>query len=174
MSAYTGEIMDQPYFKIHTNMSNPKSNFLLNDRCALLRLKIRFKIFYTKLDLFRMKIDGINDQNCSYCVNLNNEPKPESLRHLLLECKSLRIVWKHFRKEINSKWRARFSFLEMLNGQYVNDPRKLKSEYIFLRIINRLTGIRNGDGMDADPKEKLIKTCDDAIRVVEKIIDKKF
>ena len=65
-------------------------------------------------------------------------------------------------------------FLEMINGPCINNPGKLKSEYVFLRIINRLTGIRNGDGMDTDPKEKLIKTCDDAIRVVEKIFHKKL
>ena len=174
MAAYTCEIMDQPYFKNHTKMSNPKSNFQVNDRCSLLRLKIRFKIFYTKLDLYRMKIEGIIDPNCSYCITLNVEPEKESLSHLLMECKNLRIVWKHFRKEINSKWRARYSFLEMLNGPCVNNQGKLKSEYVFLRIINRLTGIRNGEGMETDPKEKLIKTCDDAIRVIEKVFDKKL
>ena len=137
-------------------------------------MKIRFRIFYTKLDLYRMKIEGINDSNCPYCITLNDEPEKESLRHLLLECKSLRITWKHFRKEIHSKWRARFSFLEMLNCPCNNDPGKLKSEYVFLRIINRFTGIRSGDGMDSDLKDMLIKTCDDAIRVVDKIFDKKF
>ena len=174
MAAYTGENMDQPYFKNLKKMSNPRSNFLINDRCSLLRLKIRFKIFYTKLDLYRMKIDEINDPNCLYCITQNDKPEKESLSHLLKDCKNLRILWKHFRKEINSKWRARYSFLEMLNGPCVNNTGKLKSEYVFLRMINRLTGIRSGDGMESDPKEKLIKTCDDAIRVVEKIFDKKL
>ena len=174
MSAYTGEIMDQPYFKNHTKMSNPRNNFLLNDRCSLLRMKIRFKIFYTKLDLYRMKIEEINNPNCSYCITLNDEPEKESLHHLLLECKNLRMVWKHFHKEINSKWKARYSFREMLNGPCLNNPGKLKSEYVFLRIINQLTGIRSGDGMYIDPKEKLIRTCDDTIRVVDKIFDKKL
>ena len=62
----------------------------------------------------------------------------------------------------------------MLNGPSNNEPAKLKSEYTFLRIINRFTGIRSGDGMDTDLKDMLIKTCDDAIRVVEKIYDKKL
>ena len=174
LSTYTGEIMDQPNFKDHMKMSNPKSNFLLNDRCTLLRMKIRFRIFYTKLDLFRMKIGEINDSICSYCITLESSPQNETLRHLLLECKGLSVVWKHFRKEINSKWRARYSFLEMLNGPYDKNPGKLKCEYVFLRMINRFTGIRSKDGMDSDLKEKLIKTCDDAIRVVEKSFDKKL
>ena len=62
----------------------------------------------------------------------------------------------------------------MLNGPCINNPGKLKSEYVFLRIINRFTGIRSGDGMETNLKEKLIKTCDDAIRVVDKIFDKKL
>ena len=75
MEAYTGIEMSQQNFKKHLKMSNPKKNFLLSDRCTLLRLKIRFRIFYTKLDLFRMKIENINNSDCSYCVNLNDEPK---------------------------------------------------------------------------------------------------
>ena len=174
LSAYTGENMNQPNLKEHLRMSNPKNNLLLNDRCTLLRMKIRFRIFYAKLDLHRMKINEINDSDCSYCITLENPPQKESLRHLLHDCKMLQVVWKHFRKEINSKWRVRYTFLEMVNGPLSKDPGKLKSEYVFLRIINRFTGIRAKDGMEVDPKEKLIGTCDDAIRVVEKIFDKKL
>ena len=174
LSTYTNEIMSQPNFENHMKMSNPKGNFLLNDRCALLRMKIRFRIFYTKQDLLRMKIEGINDSICSYCTTHEDQPQNESLRHLLLECKGMGVVWKHFRKEINSKWRMRFSFLEMVNGPYDKNPGKMKCEYVFLRIINRFTGIRNKEGMEFDLREKLIRTCDDAIRVVEKIFDKKL
>ena len=62
----------------------------------------------------------------------------------------------------------------MLNGPCETEPGKLKSEYVFLRMMNRFMGIRNGEGLDAEIKIKLIKTCDDAIRVVNKIYDKKF
>ena len=174
LSAYTGEIMNQQNIDEQMKMSNPKSNLLLNDRCTLLRMKIRFKIFHTKLDLYRMKIEGINDANCSYCMTPNEPPKGESLRHILLECRNMQTVWKHFSKEINSKWRARFSFREMLNGPYNDSSGKLKSEYVFLRIINRFTGIRKNDGMEVDLRDKLIRTCDDAIRVVNKTFDKKL
>ena len=62
LSAYTGEIMNQQNIEDKMKMSNPKSNLLLNDRCTLLRMKIRFKIFHTKLDLYRMKIEGYMTQ----------------------------------------------------------------------------------------------------------------
>ena len=104
----------------------------------------------------------------------NEPPKDESLCHILLECRNMQTVWKHFRKEINSKWRARFSFREMLNGPYDNSPEKMKSEYVFLRIINRFTGIQSSEEMEVDLKEKLIRTCDDAIRVINKTFDKKL
>ena len=172
MSAYLGRNMNQQNIKNHLRMSNPKNNFLLNDRCTLLRLKIRFKIFYTKLDLSRMNIDDIKDGNCSYCNETNEPPKLESLRHILLECKRLQIVWKHFRKEIFSNWRVRFSFLEMVNGPVSNEPGKRLSEYVFLRMINRFTGIRSKEGFEKDLNDKLINTCDDAIRVVKKLFTK--
>ena len=79
MAAYTGLEMDQRNFKNHLKASNPRKNFLLNDRCVLLRLKIRFRIFYTKLDLYRMKIDNVNDPNCAHCDGLNDTPQGESL-----------------------------------------------------------------------------------------------
>ena len=174
MSAYTGVDADQWNFKEHLKMSNPRTNFLLDDRCSLLRLKIRFRILYTKLDLYRMRIENVDDPNCMYCINLAETPQNESLRHILLECREMQQVWKHFRREINAAWRARFSFLEMVNGPLNRQPGKLKSEYVFLRIINRIMGERNGDGMEAEIKTKLIKTCDDAIRVVNKTFDKKL
>ena len=121
-----------------------------------------------------MRIENVDDPNCSYCINSVETPQGESLRHILLECREMQQVWKHFRKEINTAWRARFSFLEMVNGPLNREPSKLKSEYVFLRIINRFTGVHNGDGMEAEIKTKLIKTCDDAIRVVNKIFDKKL
>ena len=121
-----------------------------------------------------MKIENINDADCSYCVNLCDEPQKESLRHLLLECKDMQQVWKHFRREIYNAWRTRYSFLEMLNGPKEKDPGKLKSEFVFLRIMNLFLGVRNGEGLDAEIKKKLIKTCDDATRVVNKIFDKKL
>ena len=68
----------------------------------------------------------------------------------------------------------RFSYLEMVNGPQNLEPGKLKSEYVFLRIINRFMGVRSGDGLDAEIKTKLIKTYDDAIRVVNKTFDKKL
>ena len=172
ISAYLGRTMNQQNIKNHLKMSNPRNNFLLNDRCTLLRMKIRFKIFYTKLDLSRMKIEDIKDGNCMYCIDLEDSPKTESLRHILLDCKTLQIVWKHFRKEIFSNWKIGFLYLEMVNGPISNDPGKLQSEYVFLRIINRFTGIRTKEGFDAVLNEKLIKTCDDAIRVVKKIFTK--
>ena len=174
MSAYSGVDMDQRNFKEHLKMSNPRNNFLLNDRCSLLRLKIRFRIFYTKLDLYRMRIENVNDPNCSYCINSVATPQNESLHHILLECREMQQVWKHFRKEINTAWRVRFSFLEMVNCPLNREFGKLKSEYVFLRIINRFTGIHNGNGMEAEIKTKLIKTCDDAIRVINKTFDKKL
>ena len=172
MSAYLCRKMNQQNMNNHLKMSNPKNNFLLNDRCTLLRLKIRFKIFYTKLDLSRMNNNDIKDGNCSYCNDTNESPKLESLRHLLLECKRLQIVWKHFRKEIFSNWRVRFSFLEMVNGPISNDPGKQLSEYVFLRMINRFKGIRAKDGFEKDLNEKLINTCDDTIRVIKKLFTK--
>ena len=174
MAAYTGLEMDQRNFGNHLTASNPRKNFLLSDRCVLLKLKIRFKIFYTKLDLYRMKIESVNDPNCAHCEGLNDTPQVESLRHILLECKTMQQVWKHFRKEINSAWRARYSFLEMLNGPQNRETGKLKSEYVFLRIMNRFMGVRNGEGLDAEIKNKLIKTCDDSIRIVNKIFDKRL
>ena len=174
MSAYTGVDINQRNLKEHLKMSNPRNNFLLDDRCSLLRLKIRFRVFYKKLDLFRMRNENIDDPNCSYCINSAASPQSESLRHILLECREMQQVWKHFRKEINTAWRARFSFLEMVNGPLNRESCKLKSEYVFLRIINGFTGIRKGDGMDAEIRTKLIKTCDDAIRVVNKTYNKKL
>ena len=64
--------------------------------------------------------------------------------------------------------------LEMVNCPLNRQPSKLKNEYVFLRIINCFTGVRNGDGMEAEIKTKLIKTCDYAIRVVNKTFDKKL
>ena len=156
MSAYLGRNMDQQNMKNHLKMSNPKNNFLLNNRCTLLRMKIRFKIFYTKLDLSRMKIDDIKDGNCTYCSELNDSPQLENLSHILLDCKRLQMVWKHFRREIFSKWRTRFSFLEMVNGPILTDPGSRKSEYVFLLIINRFTGIRAKEGFGMDLNNKLI------------------
>ena len=156
MSAYLGRKMNQQNMRNHLKMSNPKNNFLLNDRCTLLRMKIRFKIFYTKLDLSRMRIEDIKDRNCSYCNEPNESPKLESLRHILLECTRLQIVWKHFHREIFSNWRIRYSFLEMVNGPISNEPGKRMSEYIFLRIINRFTGIRSREDFEMDLNDKLI------------------
>ena len=121
-----------------------------------------------------MKVENVNDPNCAHCEGLNDTPQGESLRHLLLECKTMQQVWKHFRKEINSAWRARYSFLEMLNGPHSGEPGKIKSKYVFLRIMNRFMGVRNGEGLDAEIKNKLIKTCDDSIRIVNKIFDKRL
>ena len=52
LAAYIGELMDQPNIENQFKMSNPKKNVLLTDRLVLLRMKIRFRIFYTKLDLY--------------------------------------------------------------------------------------------------------------------------
>ena len=64
--------------------------------------------------------------------------------------------------------------MEMLNGPISTDPGSRKSEYVFLRIINRFTGIRAKEGFGTDLNERLINKCDDAIHVVNKIFAKNF
>ena len=121
-----------------------------------------------------MKIEDIKDSNCAYCKDLNDSPELENLRHILLDCKRLRIVWKHFRKEIFSNWKMRFSFLEMVNGPISNEPGKHMSEYVFLRIINRFTWIRAKDSFEMDVNDKLISSCYDTIRIINKVFTKQL
>ena len=40
--------------------------------------------------------------------------------------------------------------------------------------MNRFMGVRNGEGLDAEIKNKLIKTCDDSIRIINKIFDERL
>ena len=84
--------------------ANPRKNRLLNDRSVLLRQKIKFRIFYTKLDLFRMNIKDIKDPDCEYCRGMERPKKSESLNHLMTECKTLNEIWAFFRDEIKRKW----------------------------------------------------------------------
>ena len=154
--------------------TNPRQNYLLNARCVLLRQKIRYKVFYTRLDLFRMKVNGVNDPNCHYCKGLECPPKEESLRHLLTECKVMINVWEFFRTKLDDEWNIKWSDAEMVYGPVERSPRKLKAEYVFLRIMNRFTGLRSEGNFDTDVITPLKKTCEDLINTLTGVFDDKF
>ena len=171
------------YEKINMNNSsllrqlkaaNPQRNCLLNARCTLLRQKIRFRIFYTRLDLFRMKIKEIKEPSCLYCKNLESTSINETLRHLLTECKMMVKLWEFFRNEIREKWDEEWSDAEMIYVPSERTPTKMKTEYVFLRLMNRFMGLRSEGNFDSDVVTPLKKTCEELMNILIGVFDDKF
>ena len=154
--------------------ANPRQNCLLNDRLILLRQKIKFRIFYAKYDLYRMNLPEIKDTICEYCKDMESTSKDESIRHLLTECKKLNELWSFFRNEIKDKWNEEWSNLEMVYGPSTKSPEKLKIEYVFLRLINRFTGLRSDGKFNTDVVTPLMKTCRELINRINEVFDAKF
>ena len=154
--------------------ANPRQNCLLNDRLILLRQKIKFRIFYAKYDLYRMNLPEIKDTDCEYCKDMESKSKDESIRHLLTECKKLNELWSFFRNEIKDKWNEDWSNSEMVYGPSTKSSEKLKIEYVFLRLINRFTGLRSDGKFNTDIVTPLMKTCRELIKRINEVFDAKF
>ena len=89
---------------------------------------------------------------------MESTKKSESMRHLLTECRKLNELWEFLRDEIKSKWNEEWSVTEMIYGPDTKSPIKLKIEYIFLRIMNRFTGLRSEGKFNTDVVTPLKKT----------------
>ena len=61
---YEEIVMNNGEIKKQMKAANPRKNCLLNERCVLLRQKIKFRTFYVKQDLFRMNVKKIKDPFC--------------------------------------------------------------------------------------------------------------
>ena len=121
-----------------------------------------------------MNLPEIKDPDCEYCKEMENTKKDESIRHLLTECKKLNELWSFFRNEIKNKWNEEWSDMEMVYGPDSKTPEKLKIEYVFLRLINRFTGLRSEGKFNTDVVTPLMKACRELINRMDEVFDDKF
>ena len=127
-----------------------------------------------KQDLYRMNIQEIKDPFCEYCDESESTKKYESLKHILVECSRLNKVWDHFRSEIKNKWNAEWSDAEMIYGPSEGTPIKMKVEYVFLRMMNRFSGVRSEGNFNEDVITQMVNTCDEIIKIIDETFEGKF
>ena len=166
--------MSDAEIKKQMKAANPRKNCLLNNCAVLLRQKIKLRIFHMKQDLYRMNIQGVEDPFCEYCDESGNKGIKESLKHILVECPILEKVWEHFRDGIKNKWNVEWSTAEMIYGPNEKSPIKMKVEYVFLRMMNRFSGVRSEGKFNEDIVTPMISTCDEIIRIIDETFEGKF
>ena len=62
----------------------------------------------------------------------------------------------------------------MIYGPSVATPKKLKIEYVFLRLMNRFTGLRSDGKYNTDVVTPLKKTCEELINRIDEVFYEKF
>ena len=92
----------------------------------------------------------------------------------MTECKRLNEVWEFFRTEIRNKWGNEWSTKEMLYGPNERSANKMKTEYVFLRVMNRFTGVRLEGNFDSDVVTPMKKMCEEIINTMGDVFDDKL
>ena len=62
----------------------------------------------------------------------------------------------------------------MLYGPNERTASKMKTEYAFLRVMNRFTGVRSEGEFDADVVTPMIKTCEEIINTMDIAFNEKL